>query len=66
MTDRRTDGQTGAREKTICLPTLSGGDINITSVSSQPILSDIHVCMNRKPETNLSLVLRGTSVFALT
>ena len=27
MTDRRTDGRTDARGKTICLPTLSGGDI---------------------------------------
>ena len=26
-TDRQTDGQTDARGKTICLPTLSGGDI---------------------------------------
>ena len=27
-TDGQTDGQTDARGKTICLPTLSGGDIN--------------------------------------
>ena len=27
MTDRQTDGRTDARGKTICLPTLSGGDI---------------------------------------
>ena len=27
QTDRRTDGRTDARGKTICLPTLSGGDI---------------------------------------
>ena len=27
QTDRQTDGQTDARGKTICLPTLSGGDI---------------------------------------
>ena len=27
MTDRQTDRQTDARGKTICLPTLSGGDI---------------------------------------
>ena len=27
-TDGRTDGQTDARGKTICLPTLKGGDIN--------------------------------------
>ena len=26
-TDRQTDGRTDARGKTICLPTLSGGDI---------------------------------------
>ena len=26
--DGQTDGQTDARGKTICLPTLSGGDIN--------------------------------------
>ena len=26
-TDRQTDGQTDARGKTICLPTLKGGDI---------------------------------------
>ena len=29
--DGQTDGQTDARGKTICLPTLSGGDIIITS-----------------------------------
>ena len=28
-TDRRTDRQTDARGKTICLPTLKGGDITI-------------------------------------
>ena len=27
QTDARTDGRTDARRKTICLPTLSGGDI---------------------------------------
>ena len=27
QTDRRTDGQTDARGKTVCLPTLKGGDI---------------------------------------
>ena len=27
MTDRQTDGRTDARGKTICLPTLKGGDI---------------------------------------
>ena len=27
--DRQTDGRTDARGKTICLPTLSGGDIKI-------------------------------------
>ena len=27
VTDRRTDGRTDARGKTICLPTLRGGDI---------------------------------------
>ena len=27
VTDRQTDGQTDARGKTICLPTLTGGDI---------------------------------------
>ena len=27
VTDRQTDGQTDARGKTICLPTLKGGDI---------------------------------------
>ena len=27
QTDGRTDGRTDARGKTICLPTLSGGDI---------------------------------------
>ena len=31
QTDRRTDRQTDARGKTICLPTLSGGDITIIS-----------------------------------
>ena len=38
MTDRRTDGQTDgrtdARGKTICLPTLSGGDIKNESFKS--------------------------------
>ena len=29
VTDRRTDRQTDAQGKTICLPTLKGGDINI-------------------------------------
>ena len=29
QTDRQTDGQMDARGKTICLPTLKGGDINI-------------------------------------
>ena len=29
VTDRQTDRQTDARGKTICLPTLKGGDINI-------------------------------------
>ena len=31
-TDGQTDGQTDARGKTICLPTLKGGDINIQSL----------------------------------
>ena len=31
QTDRRTDRQTDARGKTICLPTLKGGDIKIYS-----------------------------------
>ena len=39
MTDGRTDGQTDGRTdawgKTICLPTLSGGDINIDFSHSQ-------------------------------
>ena len=39
MTDGRTDGQTDARGKTICLPTLSGGDI---------ILKHRHECQLRK------------------
>ena len=30
VTDRRTDRQTDARGKTICLPTLKGGDIIIS------------------------------------
>ena len=30
MTDRQTDGRTDARGKTICLPTLSGGDIKMS------------------------------------
>ena len=33
MTDRQTDGQTGARGKIICLPTLKGGDIMSTHVN---------------------------------
>ena len=32
QTDRRTDGQTDGQGKTICLPTLSGGDIIYTDV----------------------------------
>ena len=35
-TDRQTDRQTDARVKTICLPTLSGGDINSKSAASEP------------------------------
>ena len=31
QTDRQTDGQTDARGKTICLPTLRGGDIIIAN-----------------------------------
>ena len=31
QTDRQTDGRTDARGKTICLPTLSGGDIKSNS-----------------------------------
>ena len=31
MTDSQTDGQTDARGKTICLPTLKGGDIKTTN-----------------------------------
>ena len=31
MTDRRTDRQTDAQGKTICLPTLKGGDIMMLS-----------------------------------
>ena len=39
MTDRRTHGRTDARGKTICLPTLSGGDIMtfVTSVAFHTI-----------------------------
>ena len=37
QTDRQTDGRTDARGKTICLPTLSGGDImNVTQVKNYP------------------------------
>ena len=45
MTDRQTDRQTDARGKTICLPTLSGGDIiKLMSVCSQYLtLSPIEV-----------------------
>ena len=31
VTDRQTDEQTDTRGKTICLPTLKGGDININA-----------------------------------
>ena len=34
MTDRQTDRQTDARGKTICLPTLKGGDIISPDVTS--------------------------------
>ena len=42
MTDRQTDGQTDARGKTICLPTLSGVDI-ITSHNT--IIQVSFVCL---------------------
>ena len=32
QTDGRTDGRTDARGKTICLPTLSGGDIIVVKL----------------------------------
>ena len=34
VTDRQTDGQTDARGKTICLPTLKGGDIIMGLISN--------------------------------
>ena len=34
VTDGQTDRQTDARGKTICLPTLSGGDIKIRNIVS--------------------------------
>ena len=50
MTDRRTDGQTDgqtdARGKTICLPTLSGGDNNM---SPDPV-GGRHNCIPHKPQ----------------
>ena len=36
--DGQTDGQTDARGKTICLPTLSGGDIIIDKPNMAPIM----------------------------
>ena len=42
-TDGRTDGQTDARGKTICLPTLSGGDI-ISSDSMENVHGFFPVC----------------------
>ena len=45
VTDRQTDRQTDARGKTICLPTLKGGDIKINSHSqSQQKLSCFVTC----------------------
>ena len=49
VTDRQTDGQTDARGKTICLPTLKGGDI-------------ISIGSNSEGAAN-GLVLSGSTLF---
>ena len=66
MTDRRTDGQTDARGKTICLPTLSGGDI-ITNVSE--ITRSYHClqlaaseCLKKKKIISIVAVLAPSSL----
>ena len=65
MTDRRTDrrrdgqtdGQTDAREKTICLPTLKGGDIIILKTSFTPvIIMYVLFLLVEKVETNIHLM----------
>ena len=44
QTDRQTDGRTDARGKTICLPTLSGGDIMTIERSDQTLqMSKINI-----------------------
>ena len=46
MTDRQTGGQTDARGKTICLPTLKGGDINILVSSCSKNICFIQYILN--------------------
>ena len=41
VTDRQTDGQTDARGKTICLPTLKGGDIIGPVVSEEKMFENV-------------------------
>ena len=41
VTDRQTDRQTDARGKTICLPTLKGGDIILKQVAQRATIAHL-------------------------
>ena len=64
QTDGQTDGQTDARGKTICLPTLKGGDI-ITSGPSA-ISAGLFVCFVALHPKSTAMVMTGRSVHLTT
>ena len=74
MTDRWTDRQTSARGKTICLPTLKGGDIMMLS-KSLSIKKGCYICqwldnvdmhLYAKFDQNMSCVSSVMSIYSLT
>ena len=75
MTDRWTDGQTDERPgKTICLPTLKGGDIMMLS-KSLSIKKGCYICqwldnvdmhLYAKFDQNMSCVSSAMSIYSLT
>ena len=66
QTDRQTDGQTNARGKTICLTTLSGGDIIVAGKQRKvsALFGRLFFCFKTVPnKAPTSRCFAGTACF---
>ena len=61
-TDGQTDGQTDARGKTICLPTLSGGDITTCTRSVKCSVKNLNCTQTIKKTSTIQYNLHDLSI----